>query len=61
MYYTFHCSSMFSGNYRIISEGKNQSEAFGKLNNREKITLDLVCVSVSTTRRDAEIVAPRIQ
>jgi len=59
-YYTFHCNSRWTGNYRRIAVGENQSEAAAKLSDRERTAINLVCVSESTTRKEAEVCKPRI-
>jgi hypothetical protein len=59
-YYTFHCSNR-QGNYRRIACGNNQSEAAGKLCDGETTARNLVCVTESKTRREAENCRPRIR
>ena len=60
-YYTFHCHSRGRGNYRVVKRGTSQSEAAGKIHAGERVARDLVCVSVSDTKREAEICQPRIR
>lgn len=58
-YFVFHCNN--GRNYKRIACGANQSEAFGKIRDRETTSRNLVCVSEHATKREAELAQPRIR